>query len=65
MRIKVGDYVRTPRFCTVRVEQIFTTKEDMYAAGYREPTHFMDPNYVICGKSIGLNQMVFAAAHKG
>lgn len=64
MKIKVGDYVRTPRFLNVRIESVLLTEADLFEAGYTEPTHFDAPDYVVRGKSIGLNQMVFAAAHK-
>lgn len=64
MEIKVGDYVRTPRFLNVRIENVFSSEEDMRKAGYTEPTHFVDPDYVVRGKSIGINRMVFAAAKK-
>lgn len=64
MEIKVNDWVRTPRFLNVQIEQIFTTEVEMRRNGFTEPTHFQDELFVICGKSTGLNQMVFAAAHK-
>ena len=40
--MKKGDYIKTPRFLTVRIEEVF---EDMQLAreqGYTEPTHYDD-----------------------
>ena len=61
MTIKIGDYIRTPRFCTVRISALFATAEMMREAGFTEPTYF-DGAAVICGKSEGENKMIFAAA---
>lgn len=63
--MKAGDVVRTPRFLNVEIETVYLTVDDMRKAGYTEPTHYQDPDYEVCGKNIGLYQMVFAAAHKG
>ena len=62
--MKVNDYVRTPRFCNVRINAIFADKDEMRAAGYTEPTHYIDAQYEVCGKSVGINKMVFAATLK-
>ena len=64
MKVKVGDYVQTPRFCGVRIENVYLTDEDLRANGYTEPTHLYDPDIIVRGKSVGVNRMVFAAAHK-
>lgn len=63
--MKPGDYVRTPRFLNVRIEEVFDNMEEARDAGYTETTHYRDdPNYGILGKSIGLNRMKFAAFRK-
>lgn len=62
--IHVGDYIRTPRFLGVRIEAVFDCEDTMRAAGYTEPTHYQDDDYVVLGKSVGLNHMSFAAAFK-
>lgn len=62
--MKKGDYVYTPRFCTVRLEKVFRSEENARKAGYIETTHYQDPKYGILGKSIGLNRMVFAGYRK-
>lgn len=62
--IHVGDYIRTPRFLSVQIEAVFDCEDAMRAAGYTEPTHFQDGDYLVMGKSIGLNRMCFAAAFK-
>lgn len=64
MKIVAGDYVRTPRFLSVKIEKVYPSAEKMYLDGFEEPTHFRDDDYEVCGKSIGLNRMEFAAAHK-
>lgn len=38
MKIKVGDYVRTPRFLEVRINEVFESEKEMRQAGYTEPT---------------------------
>lgn len=62
--IKKGDYVRTPRFCTVQIETVFQNEEAAREQGYTEPTHYDDGAFGILGKSIGENRMVFAAFGK-
>ena len=64
MKIATGDYVRTPRFLTVKIKKVYPSTEEMYCTGFEEPTHFRDDDYEVCGKTIGLNQMEFAAACK-
>ena len=60
--MKIGDYVRTPRFCTVRIKEIYTDKEAARQAGYTDPTYYRDASGVeVLGKSVDLNCMVFAA----
>lgn len=59
--MKKGDYVKTPRFCTVKIEHVFRKPETARANGYVEPTHYSNPDYDIQGKHVGVNRMVFAA----
>jgi hypothetical protein len=58
--MEAGDYVNTPRFLQVRIQEIFATVKEMYTAGYYEPTHYKGA-YQIQGKHIGENRMIFAA----
>lgn len=62
--MKKGDYVRTPRFLTVKIEEVYEKREVAILHGYTEPTHYQDEQYDILGKSIGLNHMVFAAVKR-
>lgn len=62
--MKKGDWVYTPRFCSVMLEEVFYSQSEAIKAGYNEPTHYKDTEYGILGKSIGKNQMVFAAFKK-
>ena len=59
--MNVGDSVKTPRFLTVKIQEVFSSVIDMEKAGYTEPTHY-DGLYEIKGKHIGENRMIFAAA---
>ncbi len=59
--IKKGDMVYTQRFLNVRIEEVFDTKEEAFAAGYNEPTYCQIEGYDVRGKSIGINRMIFAA----
>ena len=58
-----GDYIYTPRFCTVQINEVFESKTEARENGYTEPTHYQG-EYEILGKSIGMNRMVFAAVKK-
>jgi hypothetical protein len=60
--MKKGDRVNTPRFLTVKIEDVLNP-EQAREQGYTEPTHY-DGEYRILGKSTGLNRMVFAAVRK-
>lgn len=62
--VKKGDYVRTPRFLMVRIEDVYDDERTMRKNGYTEPTHYWADDCVICGKSIGQNRMLFAACNK-
>lgn len=62
--MKKGDYVKTPRFLTVKIEDVFDNVFQAYEAGYTEPTHYTWKNkdgYDVLGKMIGTNRMNFAA----
>lgn len=59
-----GDYIYTPRFCNVRIEEVFENRDEARENGYVEPTHYKG-DYDVLGKSIGVNRMVFAAVKKG
>lgn len=62
--MKKGDYVMTPRFCTVKIEDVYENKDVCRMNGYTEPTHYRNEVYGILGKSVGVNRMVFAAYKK-
>jgi hypothetical protein len=61
--MKKGDYVKTPRFCTVKIEEVFENARSARAEGYTEPTHY-EGEYEILGKHTGINRMIFAAIKK-
>lgn len=61
--MKNGDYIYTPRFCTVKIEEIFESKDEAFINGYTEPTYY-NGNYDVLGKSISINKMAFAAVKK-
>ena len=61
-----GDIVKTPRFLTVRIDEVFDSEQEARKAGYTETTHYWDdPEYGIYGKSLDMYHMVFAAFKKG
>lgn len=62
--MKVNDYVMTPRFCTVRISEIFENKRDAVEAGFEEPTYYTDSEFGILGKSLDMYHMIFAAYRK-
>lgn len=62
--MKAGDYVHTPRFCSVKIQTIFEHDEEARNGGYCEPTHYTDAEYSILGKHTGTNRMIFAAIKK-
>lgn len=60
-----GDYVRTLRFGTVKIEEIFESRREAERAGYTETAHYWDdPVYGISGKSLDMYHMQFAAYKK-
>lgn len=62
--MKPGDYVNTPRFCTVKIERVYENRDAAASAGYNEPTYYENADYGIVGKSIDQYHMVFAAFTK-
>ena len=64
MDIKTGDYIRTPRFLQVCINEVIKCKKEMWQAGYTEPTHYRNDEWEINGKSIDMYHMKFAACRK-
>lgn len=64
MKLKAGDSVYTPRFCTVRIEKVFSGRSEAAKAGYCESTGYEADGAVVVGKVTGANSMVFAAYGK-
>ncbi len=62
--IKKGEYVTTPRFLRVRIEDVFATRNEAENCGYTEQTYYENDEYGVLGKSIGLSDMLFAAYSK-
>ena len=61
--MKKGDRVYTPRFCTVKISEIFADKEEAEKAGFTEPTYY-EGDFEIRGRSMDLYHMEFAAYRK-
>ena len=60
--MKKGDYVYTPRFSRVLIEEVYNSESEAYQNGYTETTHYWDdPEYGIYGKSLDMYHMEFAA----
>lgn len=67
--MNIGDYVSTPRFCTVRISAIFREEQEARSCGYTEPTYYSGrgdggSDYIVLGKSLDLYHMIFAAVPK-
>lgn len=62
--MKIGDKIYTPRFCTVRIKEIFESREAAQENGYGEPTYYNDTEWRIVGKSLDMYHMAFAAYRK-
>ena len=62
--MKKGARVETPRFCTVKIEEVFETRTEAMVAGFTEPTFYEDSKYGILGKSLDQYHMEFAAFRK-
>ena len=39
--MKKGDTVRTPRFLTVTIKEVYESREDATRDGFTEPTHYV------------------------
>lgn len=62
--MKKGDYIYTPRFCTVEIKDVLS-REEAREQKFTEPTHYdKDPEFDIYGKHTGVNHMIFAAVRK-
>lgn len=64
IKITEGTSLYTPRFCTVKIEKVFDSKEKAYKEGFKEPTFYDHPKYEVLGKSLDQYHMVFAACKK-
>lgn len=63
--MNIGDRIYTPRFCTVRIKEIFESREAARENGYKEPTYYDDnTEWGVVGKSLDMYHMVFAAYRK-
>lgn len=62
--MKKGDWINTPRFLKVKIEEVYETENDALKSGFCEPTHYKSSEYKILGKNIGNQCMIFAAAKK-
>ena len=62
--MNIGDYVRTPRFCTVKIDAIFSKEQEARSCGYAEPTYYESTDYIVLGKSLDIYHMIFAAVPK-
>ena len=59
--MKIGDYIKTPRFLNVKISAVYDNNEKALEEGFTEPTHYRDSDYHIRGKHIDVNRMMFAA----
>lgn len=62
--MKKGDWVNTPRFLNVEIDEVFESQEGAFKAGYKEPTYYQSDEYDVLGKSLDIYHMVFAAVKK-
>ena len=62
--MKIGDKVKTPRFLTVHIAEVFEDTKEAYRQGFREPTYYDNDGYDVLGKVIDTNRMHFAAVRK-
>lgn len=63
--MNIGEWINTPRFCNVRIDEIFESREKAFSEKFTEPTHYhKDPEYDVFGKSIQKDRMIFAAVKK-
>ena len=59
--MKIGEWIDTPRFCKVKIEEVYEDNSKALENGFTEPTHYRDEEYHVRGKNIGINRMIFAA----
>ena len=64
--MKIGNNVYTPRFCNVKIKELFSNASDARDAGYTEPTHYHKDGWTVYGKTVenpmpGWCKMEFAA----
>ena len=59
-----GDWIRTPRFLTVKIEEVFENRGEAVKAGYTEPTYYKSANYEVVGKQLDEYHMTFTAYKK-
>ena len=63
--MKKGDYVYTPRFLRVKIEEVYNSETEARQAGYTETTHYWnDPEYGVYGKTLDMYHMQFAGFRK-
>ena len=62
--MKVGKYVYTPRFCTVKIERVFGTAEEAGEHGFTEPTYYHRDGWTVLGHCYRPNHMEFAAVRE-
>lgn len=66
--MKKGDWVDTPRFLKVQIEEVFSSVTEARQNGYTEPTHYKwqhNDGFDVLGKNIDRETMQFAAVHLG
>lgn len=64
MKMKIGDYIETPRFLRVKISEIYEDNSRAVEDGFTEPTHYRDDDYYIRGKVTSTNRMSFAAIRR-
>lgn len=62
--VKVGDYINTPRFCTVKIAEVFASEAEAHSHGYSISSYYRGDDCTIWGKSLDLYHMRFAAVPK-
>lgn len=64
--MKAGDWIETPRFCGVRIKEVFDSEIEARAAGYKNPTYYdKGDGWDILEKTLDEYHMVFSAVKKG
>ena len=63
--MKKEDYVDTPRFLKVKIEEVYSSEAETRKAGFTETTHYWnDPEFGVYGKSLDMYHMEFAGFRK-